>query len=144
RFILAGSGWQDKPITPNVRYLDHLYSAQHNVFNCSALAVLNVTRESMVKYGFSPATRVFEAAGAGTCIISDYWNGIETLFEPGKEILLAHSGDEVTEIIAGLTHARAREIGAAAMKRAQMDHTYERRAAQIDSVLSGMHSVAVK
>ena len=61
----------------------------HNAFNCSALAVLNVNRASMAAYGFSPPTRVFEAAGAGACLITDAWDGIEQFLEPGREILVA-------------------------------------------------------
>ena len=141
-FLLAGSGWQDKPMPPNVQYIDHLYSAQHNAFNCSARAVLNVTRDSMVKYGFSPATRVFEAAGSGACLISDSWTGIETFFEPNSEILVAHSGDEVTSILQELSVSRARQIGRRAMQRALQDHTYEQRAEQVDSVLMGRYSAA--
>ncbi len=63
--------------------------AEHNALNCSALAVLNVSRESMARNGFSPATRVFEAAGAGACLITDAWEGIEEFLEPGDEVLVA-------------------------------------------------------
>ena len=87
--MLAGAGWGDKPMPPNVRYVGHLYTADHNAFNASALAVLNVSRDSMAAYGYSPATRVFEAAGAGACIITDAWEGIAMFFEPGREILVA-------------------------------------------------------
>ena len=77
KFILAGSGWDDKERPANMRYLGHLGTAHHNAFNCSPLAVLNISRDSMARNGFSPATRVFEAAGAGACIITDKWEGIE-------------------------------------------------------------------
>ena len=91
---------------PNVRYVGHLYTADHNAFNASALAVLNVSRDSMAAYGYSPATRVFEAAGAGACIITDAWEGIAMFFEPGREILVAKSGPEVAEHLARLTPER--------------------------------------
>ena len=74
---------------PNVRYLGHVGTAEHNAFNCSARAVLNVNRASMAAYGFSPPTRVFEAAGAGACLITDAWDGVEQFLEPGREILVA-------------------------------------------------------
>ena len=67
----------------NVNYIGHVYTADHNALNCSALAVLNVARDSMAAIGFSPATRVFEAAGAAACIITDAWEGIELFLEPG-------------------------------------------------------------
>src|SRR5207248_1936694 len=76
RFLLGGNGWADKPMPGNVRYLGHVYTADHNAFNASPMAVLNVSRDSMARMGFSPATRVFEAAGAGACLISDDWQGI--------------------------------------------------------------------
>src|SRR5690606_18660044 len=81
-FLLGGSGWDDWPAPANVRTVGHVYTRDHNVFNCSAVAVLNVSRESMAATGFSPATRVFEAAGAGACLITDAWRGIEQFLEP--------------------------------------------------------------
>ncbi len=72
----------DKAKPANVRYLDHVYTRDHNAFNVTPRAVLNICRESMARYGFSPATRVFEAAGAGGCLITDAWEGIEQFLEP--------------------------------------------------------------
>jgi spore maturation protein CgeB len=97
--------------------------------------VLNVSRESMARYGFSPATRVFEAAGAGACIITDYWEGIEQFLEPDREILVAHNGDEVAAQVRELSPQRAREIGQAALKRVLDAHTYAHRAAQLELLL---------
>jgi spore maturation protein CgeB len=136
-FVLAGAGWGDKAMPPNIRYVGHLYTADHNAFNASALAVLNVSRDSMASYGYSPATRVFEAAGAGACIITDSWEGIGQFFEPGKEILVAASGPEVAEHLAFLTREAARRIGEAARTRALAEHTYARRVALVEDVLAG-------
>lgn len=136
-FVLAGSGWGDKKMPPNVRYVGHLYTADHNAFNASALAVLNVSRDSMAAYGYSPATRVFEAAGAGACIVTDSWEGIAMFFEPGREILVAASGPEVAEQLARLTPEEARRIGAAARARALAEHTYARRVALVEDALAG-------
>jgi spore maturation protein CgeB len=135
RFLLAGNGWGDKAKSTNVNYLGHLYCSAHNLFNCSSLAVLNVNRDSMARYGFSPATRVFEAAGAGACLISDSWDGIEEFFEPGKEILLANNGDEVVEILRSLTPSNACSIGNAAFRRSMRDHTYSQRAKTLQFIL---------
>jgi spore maturation protein CgeB len=137
RFVLAGAGWGDKALPDNVRYIGHLYTADHNAFNCSALAVLNVSRDSMASYGYSPATRVFEAAGAGACIITDAWEGIATFFEPGREILVAGSGPQVAEQLARLSAAEARRIGAAARARALAEHTYAQRVRLVEDVLAG-------
>jgi spore maturation protein CgeB len=137
RFVLGGNGWADKAFPANIRYLGHLYTRDHNSFNASALAVLNVSRDSMAAYGFSPATRVFEAAGAGACIITDAWDGVAQFFEPGREILVAEDGPAVAEQLARLTRDAARRIGAAARARALADHTYAQRVALLQQVLEG-------
>ena len=134
RFLLGGSGWGDKPMSLNVNYAGHVYTADHNAFNCTPTAVLNISRDSMASYGFSPATRVFEAAGAGACIITDYWEGIETFFDPGTEILVARNGAEVAEHVKKLTPDLAHSIGQAALRRALSDHTYTRRVSVLDKV----------
>ncbi|HEX2117491.1 MAG TPA: glycosyltransferase [Alphaproteobacteria bacterium] len=137
QFVLGGNGWQDKPMPPNVRAMGHIYTADHNAFNCSALAVLNVCRDSMAQAGYSPATRVFEAAGAAACLITDLWIGIDHFFEPDVEILVAASGEQVAALVAGLTPERARQIGAAAFRRARAEHTYEARVRGLEAVLEG-------
>jgi len=137
KFLLGGIGWDTKPLPPNVRNLGHVYTSDHNVFNCTPRAVLNISRASMARYGFSPATRVFEAAGAAACLITDAWQGIEEFFEPGEEILVAHSGDEVAAHVVDLTPERARQIGQAAYRRVLAQHTYAQRAAQLDEILEG-------
>jgi spore maturation protein CgeB len=140
-FVLGGSGWAPHQLPSNVRYVGHVYTAQHNAFNCSSLAVLNVTRESMTRFGFSPATRVFEAAGAGACIVSDAWEGMDSFLEPGREVLLAHTGDEVIGQLESLTPERARAVGQAARRRILEHHTYAQRAQLVDEVLGGrMHA----
>jgi spore maturation protein CgeB len=134
-FLLGGNGWADKPMPANVRTLGHVYTRDHNTFNCSPLAVLNISRESMARYGFSPATRVFEAAGAGACLITDAWEGIEQFLEPDTEVLVAREGDEVAALLRELTAERARAIGQAALRRILSEHTYGHRAAQVEAVL---------
>jgi spore maturation protein CgeB len=135
RFLLGGNGWHDRPLPPNVGRLGHVYTADHNAINCSALAVLNVHRESMVRNGWSPATRLFEAAGAAACQITDAWQGIEEFLEPDAEVLVACDGDEVAAHVSGLTPQRARAIGGAAYRRVLAEHTYARRAALLEEVL---------
>jgi spore maturation protein CgeB len=136
RFLIGGNGWHDKAMPPNVRNVGHVYTRDHNPFNCTSRAVLNVNRDSMARYGFSPATRVFEAAGAGACLITDAFVGVETFFEPGEEILVAHSGDEVAEHVRSLTADEARAIGRAALKRVLTRHTYDHRAELLEQVLA--------
>lgn len=135
QFLLGGSGWGDKPMPANVRHLGHVYTRDHNAFNCTAQTVLNISRSSMARYGFSPATRVFEAAGAGACLITDAWEGIECFFEPEKEVLVAANGSEVAHLLSQLTPDRARRIGRAAYVRVLAEHTYRHRAGQVVKIL---------
>jgi spore maturation protein CgeB len=135
RFLLGGSGWHDKVLPSNVNYVGHVYTADHNAFNCSSRMVLNISRESMARYGFSPATRVFEAAGAAACLITDAWEGIDHFLEPEKEILVAGDGDDVARIAGSLNTTRARAIGEAARQRVLSDHTYGQRGRLVNSIL---------
>jgi spore maturation protein CgeB len=134
-FLLGGSGWADKVKPDNVNYLNHVYTADHNAFNSSPRMVLNVNRDSMARVGFSPATRVFEAAGAGACILTDPWEGVEIFFTPGTEILVAQNGEEVAEFTSAVSPGRANAIGEAARRRVLAEHTYAHRAAMIDQLL---------
>jgi spore maturation protein CgeB len=134
-FVLGGEGWAGKPLPQNVRWIGHVGSDRHNLVNCSARMVLNINRDSMARVGFSPPTRVFEAAGAGSCVITDFWEGIETFFVPGVEILPAASASDVVAHLRSVGKADALKIGAAMRDRAILDHTYKRRAAQVHAIV---------
>jgi spore maturation protein CgeB len=131
-FLIGGNGWETKAMPDNVRHLGHVYTRQHNGFNASPLAVLNVARDSMASTGFSPATRIFEAAGAAACLITDAWEGIEMFLKPDAEILVARDGRDVAEHVRALTPERARAIGGAALRRVLAEHTYAQRGALVD------------
>ena len=135
QFVLGGEGWGSKRLPKNVRYIGHVGTANHNVMNCSARMVLNVNRESMAKVGFSPPTRVFEAAGASACLITDSWRGVEQFFEPGREILVAVNAEDVVRHLRQTSSEQARLIGTAMRERALGDHTYQMRAGQVDQAL---------
>jgi len=135
-FVLGGSGWADKPMPSNVNPIGHVYTHEHNAFNCTPRAVLNVNRESMARYGFSPPTRVFEAAGAGACLITDEWIGIELFLDPGSEVLVASDGAAVAEHLRSLTPERARAIGSAAYRHILGEHTYAHRVVQLERLLA--------
>lgn len=135
QFLLGGEGWGGKRLPHNVRWIGHVGTAQHNSINSSARMLLNINRESMAKVGFSPPTRVFEAAGAGACVITDAWAGVEHFFKPGKEILVAKGADEVVQCLRTVSDREAARIGHAMRVRALGDHTYAMRAAQVDRVL---------
>jgi spore maturation protein CgeB len=118
----------------NVRAIGHVGTADHNAFNCTPRAVLNVARDSMAHIGFSPATRVFEAAGAAACLITDAWEGIEQFLQPDEEVLVARDGKDVADHLEALTGERARAIGAAARRRVLAEHTYALRAEQVHRI----------
>jgi spore maturation protein CgeB len=139
-FLMGGSGWGDKELPGNVRYVGHVYTRDHNAFNCTPRAVLNISRDSMARYGYSPATRVFEAAGAGACLITDYWEGIDVFFEPGVEILVADCGDAVASHVEALDPERARVIGEEARRRVCAEHTYAHRVEQLERLLGAGHA----
>lgn len=134
KFLLGGSGWADRQVPPNMRCLGHVGTRDHNAVNSSAMAVLNISRDSMALNGFSPATRVFEAAGAGACLLTDAWAGVGLFLKPGEEILVARDGKDVCEHLSALTPEQACAIGQAALHRVLAEHTYTHRAAQADEI----------
>jgi spore maturation protein CgeB len=134
-FLIGGSGWENRELASNVRHLGHVGTGDHNAFNTSPLAVLNIARDSMASTGWSPATRVFEAAGAGACLITDAWTGLEMFLDDGAEVLVARDGRDVADHLAALTPERARAIGQAGRARVLAQHTYVRRGAQVDALL---------
>ncbi|ODS86674.1 MAG: hypothetical protein ABS46_00760 [Cytophagaceae bacterium SCN 52-12] len=134
RFVIGGSGWDTHQFPPNVIRLGHVYTREHNLLNGSTLAVLNISRQDMAESGYSPATRVFEAAAAGACIITDEWDGIPFFFEPDEEILVARDGLDVAVILSDLTPEKARGIGEAARARVLKDHCYSHRALQVEQL----------
>jgi spore maturation protein CgeB len=140
QFVLGGSGWDAKPMPVNIRSVGHVGTRDHNAFFCSARATLNVNRDSMARYGFSPPTRVFEAAGAGACLITDEWSGIELFLEPDREILVAADGGAVAAHLDALSPERARLIGERGRARILAHHTYRHRARQFNDLLEGMNT----
>lgn len=135
RFLLGGEGWAGKPMPANVRWIGHVGTNLHNKVNSSARMVLNINRESMAEVGFSPPTRVFEAAGAGACLITDHWCGVETFFRPGSEILVARSAEDIVRFLRTLSPQESARIGSAMRVRALREHTYALRAAKVDAIL---------
>ena len=135
RFALGGEGWGGKALPPNVRWIGHVATHRHNVVNRSARMVLNINRESMASVGFSPPTRVFEAAGAGACMITDRWPGVDRFFMPDREILIASNAEEIVAALRRLSAAECRVIGDAMRDRALREHTYELRVKEVDAVL---------
>ena len=139
KFILGGEGWSGKALPANVRWIGHVPTYLHNIVNVSARAVLNINRESMANVGFSPPTRVFEAAGSGACMITDRWPGIDQFFVPKEEILIASSAEEIVEHLRSHSAEDCRRIGHAMRRRACVEHTYELRVKKVDKLLKSAH-----
>ncbi|HEX4264361.1 MAG TPA: glycosyltransferase [Verrucomicrobiae bacterium] len=137
KFLIAGDGWQGKPMPANVNYPGSLRADEHNAFNSTPRAVLSLNRGCATRYGFSPTAGVFEAAGAGACLIMDKWEGIELFLEPDREVLVAGNGEELVSQLRELTPEKARQIGHAAYARVLAEHTFAHRAEQIEKVLAG-------
>jgi spore maturation protein CgeB len=133
RFYLAGAQYPPMHLPPNVTHEIHVYQRDHAALYCSSRATLNLTRESMRRYGWSPSTRIFEAGACGACIISDNWPGLSTLFAPDRELLLAEDCSDVLRHLEELTDERRDAIGSALRDRVLSEHTYERRAAQMEA-----------
>lgn len=137
QFLLAGEGWTSGGVPANLRVCGYVAPQEHNALNSSAGFVLNLNRDSMAATGFSPPTRIFEAAGAGAALISDPWPGIQLFFEPGREILLASSPQAIAAYLQEVSPAAAVRLGQRARARALADHTYARRALRVHRILHG-------
>lgn len=133
QFLLGGEGWGDKALPSNVRWIGHVPTAMHNAVNCSAGMVININRTSMADFGYAPPTRVFEAAGAGACLLCDEWPGIDEFFEPEREILVVRTARDVADALHRYDDRARRKIGESSRARALRDHTYAQRAIEAES-----------
>jgi spore maturation protein CgeB len=134
QFVVAGAQYPGDVVWPaNVARIEHLTPKHHALFYGEQRFTLNVTRTDMRALGFSPSVRLFEAAACGTPVISDRWPGIETVFEPSKEILLASNPRDVLEILRDMPEQRRRTIADNARRRVLADHTSDHRARQLET-----------
>ncbi|HEY8927279.1 MAG TPA: glycosyltransferase, partial [Polyangia bacterium] len=126
-FLLGGAQYPDDlPLPANIRFVSHVAPDRHRDFYGAALLSLNITRQAMAAMGFCPSGRLFEAAACGVAIISDPWEGLETFFTPGEEILIARSTSDVVDAI-GLGPQTLGRIGRRARERVLAEHTSDRR-----------------
>jgi len=136
RFCVAGPQYPAGIDWPaNVERLEHVPPAQHPAFYAASRFTLNVTRADMIAAGFSPSVRLFEAAACGAPIISDVWDGLETLFGPGREIILAGDTASVLAALRTLPDGERKRIGRRARRRVLAAHTAQHRAAELESFL---------
>jgi spore maturation protein CgeB len=135
RCVVAGPQYPDSIDWPaNVERIDHLPPAEHREFYASQRFTLNVTRADMVRAGWSPSVRLFEAASCAVPVISDVWDGIGSFFVPGEEIVLAESADDVLAALAD----RDPDMGARARARVLAEHTADRRVEQLEEYVAGV------
>ena len=141
RFVIAGPNYPPAMAAPpNVTQIAHLAPTQHRAFYNAQSFTLNLTRTDMIKAGYSPSVRLFEAAACGTPIISDYWPGLETFFTLGTAILVARSAQEVVAYLHELTREERHAIGQQARTTVLHEHTAPQRARQLEryvATLSG-------
>lgn len=132
-FVVAGPQYPaDIAWPPNVERIEHLPPAEHAGFYNAQSLTLNVTRADMVRAGWSPSVRLFEAAACGVPVVSDWWEGLDAFFLPDKEILVAHSAADVVRHLSSMDEDRRREIGEAARARVLDEHTAEHRAEELE------------
>lgn len=136
RFAVAGAQYPDKiDWPPNVERIEHVPPADHPAFYASSRFTLNVTRAEMVRAGYSPSVRLFEAAATGTAIISDPWLGLETILQPEREIIIATRTEDVLAALLTIRESRRQRIAQAARRRTLANHSSQRRAAQLEAYL---------
>jgi spore maturation protein CgeB len=137
RFAIAGAQYPASVATPrNVERITHLPPAEHRCFYNRQRFTLNVTRRDMIKAGFAPSVRLFEAAACGTPILSDNWPGLATLFTPGREILIVRSTEDVLGYLRNLPESERARIGASARRRVLGAHTAVHRAAELEEYVA--------
>lgn len=133
RFVIAGPQYPPTMAqAPNVERITHLAPGEHRPFYNRLRFTLNVTRRDMVEAGYSPSVRLFEAGACGTPIISDAWPGLETILEPGRDILLAHDAGDVLTYLRELSDEERRAVGARARERVLQAHTAVHRAIELE------------
>jgi spore maturation protein CgeB len=139
RFVVAGPQYPDTVRWPvNVEHTPHLPPREHRAFYNRQRFTLNVTRADMIAAGWSPSVRLFEAAACATPIISDCWEGIDTLFEPSREILLARDAHDVLRMLRDISDAERRAIGRRARERVLAQHTAAHRARELEGYAYGL------
>jgi spore maturation protein CgeB len=135
-FVVAGPQYPgDIDWPPNVECIEHLAPPEHRPFYAASRLTLNVTRADMVRAGWSPSVRLFEAAACGVPVVSDRWEGLESIFRPGREIFLAGSAGEVCGLLDAVGPAQRAEVGAAARDRVLAAHTAARRVERLESLV---------
>ncbi|HEY8946262.1 MAG TPA: glycosyltransferase, partial [Polyangiaceae bacterium] len=136
RFVVAGSCYPHSDWPPNVERLEHVPPGEHRQFYGSLRFALNLTRADMLKAGFSPSVRLFEAAACGVPVVSDVWAGMDEFFAPGREIAQVRSSLELLQVLTRMPEADRMRMGQRARERVLRQHTAEHRARQLEHYLA--------
>ncbi|HET7625064.1 MAG TPA: glycosyltransferase [Verrucomicrobiae bacterium] len=135
KFLIGGAQYpREFPWAKNIFFASHVAPPDHPAFYCSSRLTLNVTRGVMAEMGFCPSGRLFEAAACGAPILSDWWKGLDEFFEPGSEILVVNSAEDMIAALK-LSDAELKRISRAARERTLSEHTAERRAMEMELAL---------
>jgi spore maturation protein CgeB len=141
RFLIGGAQYPDDfPWQPNIHFVRHLPPPEHPAFFSSSRLTLNITRQAMAEMGWCPSGRLFEAAACGTPLLSDNWEGLDSFFEPGREILIAQTTDDAVGNL-DLTDTELRRIAQASRERVLEEHTSEHRARELEILLESASSI---
>jgi spore maturation protein CgeB len=143
RFVLAGPGYQAEGWPENVARFEHVPASEHRSFYTAQRFTLNLTRADMIRAGYSPSVRLFEAAACGVPIISDYWKGLETIFKPGREIIISEAPEDTCRALSAVSERERRTIARRARRRVLADHTAEHRAIQLETYLDEARAALV-
>jgi spore maturation protein CgeB len=139
-FAVAGPQYPDEITWPaNVERIEHLPPHAHRAFYCSQRLTLHVTRAAMTRAGWSPSVRLFEAAACGVPVLSDWWDGLDAFFRPGRDILAPRTSNDAIDVLRKTDRDTLRAIGERARARALAEHTAERR---VDQLLSYVEAPA--
>ena len=142
RFLIGGAQYpEDFPWQPNIHFVRHLPPPEHPAFFSSSRLTLNITRQAMAEMGWCPSGRLFEAAACGTPILSDNWEGLDSFFEPGREILIAETTEDAVGAL-DLTDAELKCIAKASRERVLEEHTSEHRARELEILLASSTSLS--
>ncbi|WP_114783743.1 CgeB family protein [Botryobacter ruber] len=145
KFVVAGPQYPETVHWPaNTQYIHHLPPAEHRKFYNSQRFTQNITRADMIKAGYSPSVRLFEAAACGTPIISDYWDGLDTVFTIGSEILVAYSAADTLQYLREMSEKERKVIGERARQKVLTQHTAAHRAQELVNYARNLMSLAVK
>jgi spore maturation protein CgeB len=135
RFVIGGAQYpQHFPWTSNIYFVRHLPPALHGAFYCSSRMTLNVTRQAMAECGYCPPGRLFEAAACGVPVLTDIWEGLDSFYESGSEMIFCESTDDVLDALA-LSDEELERIGRAARERTFSQHTAAHRAVELEAIM---------